>query len=73
MRVVMAKAATDRLDVVDPTSAAQWSVQLLRDRVEGLGGIILLNRQGQVGFAYNTPRMAFAYMQEGMDSAILGI
>ena len=73
MRVVMAKAATDRLDVVDPTSAAQWSVQLLRDRVEGLGGIILLNRQGQVGFAYNTPRMAFAYMQEGMDSPILGI
>lgn len=73
MRVVMAKAATDRLGETDPMAAAQWAVQLLHDRVEGLGGIILLNRQGQVGFAYNTPRMAFAYMQEGLDSPVLGI
>jgi len=32
----------------------------LKDRVNGHGGIILLDSQGRVGIAHNTPRMAWA-------------
>jgi beta-aspartyl-peptidase (threonine type) len=33
----------------------------LQQRVNGHGGIIVLNAQGQFGIAHNTPRMAWAY------------
>jgi beta-aspartyl-peptidase (threonine type) len=32
----------------------------LKDRVNGHGGIILLDSEGRVGIAHNTPRMAWA-------------
>ncbi|MBN1933437.1 MAG: isoaspartyl peptidase/L-asparaginase [Anaerolineae bacterium] len=63
MRVVLAKAAVDRLAQDEAMSAARWSVDYLQRRVNGLGGIIVLDRQGRIGCACNTPRMAYAYMQ----------
>jgi beta-aspartyl-peptidase (threonine type) len=33
----------------------------LKQRVDGHGGIIVLNREGHFGIAHNTPRMAYAY------------
>ncbi|HTP26709.1 MAG TPA: isoaspartyl peptidase/L-asparaginase [Anaeromyxobacteraceae bacterium] len=41
--------------------AAQQSVCLLRDRVNGEGGLIVLTRCGGIGFAHNTPAMSRAY------------
>ena len=73
MRVVMAKTAVDRLAQDCVMSVAQWAVAHLWERVDGLGGIILLDRDGQVGYAFNTPRMAFAYVQEGLGELVLGI
>ena len=32
--------------------------------VGGYGGLILVDRQGQVAFAYNTPHMTVAWMGE---------
>jgi beta-aspartyl-peptidase (threonine type) len=32
----------------------------LKQRLNGHGGIIVLNAQGQIGIAHNTPRMAWA-------------
>ena len=45
------------------TLAARASVKLLADRTKGTGGLILLDRQGNPGFAFNTPRMAYAFVQ----------
>ena len=45
------------------TLAARASVQLLAARTKGTGGLILLDRNGNPGFAFNTPRMAYAYVQ----------
>ena len=73
MRVVMAKAAIDRLDAYDAMAAAKWAVAHLKQKVNGLGGIILLDAQGCVGHAFNTPRMAYAYMQESLDIPVFGI
>ncbi|PYU13439.1 MAG: hypothetical protein DMG37_10445, partial [Acidobacteria bacterium] len=37
-------------------------VHLLAKRTHGHGGLILLDRHGNPGFAFNTPRMAYGYV-----------
>jgi beta-aspartyl-peptidase (threonine type) len=62
MRVVLAKTACDFLRPAGstPARAAQAAVQLLAKRGKGTGGLILLDKNGNPGFAFNTPRMAYA-------------
>ncbi len=64
MRIVMAKSATDsfRDPAVSSMHAAEKAVDLLASRGKGTGGIILLDKSGHPGFAFNTPRMAYAYV-----------
>ncbi len=78
MKIVMAKAAVDllrsRATCVDPTRAAdacdlssadlaaREAVHLLGKRTHATGGLILLDRHGNPGFAFNTPRMAYGYV-----------
>jgi beta-aspartyl-peptidase (threonine type) len=70
MKIVMAKTAADLLrppDAGKPLSARDASaacVRLLADRAKGTGGLILLDREGHVGFAFNTKRMAYGYVRE---------
>ncbi len=47
--------------------AAQESVKLLENRIDGRGGVIVIDKGGDIGLSYNTPKMACAYMKEGMD------
>lgn len=66
MRIVMAKSATDSLgssnSPADAMRAAQQAIGLLARRGKGTGGIILLDKAGNPGFAFNTPRMAYGYV-----------
>ena len=72
MKIVMAKTASDLLRVAPASSpsgstdavmrAARDSVQILAQRTHATGGLILLDREGNPGFAFNTPRMAYAYV-----------
>ncbi len=78
MKIVMAKTAVDllrsRATCVDPTRAAdacdlssadlaaREAVHLLGKRTHATGGLILLDRHGNPGFAFNTPRMAYGYV-----------
>jgi beta-aspartyl-peptidase (threonine type) len=61
MKLVLAKWAADR---VESGSLPEWVVQeamnYLKQRLNGHGGIILLDSQGRFGIAHNTPRMAWA-------------
>ena len=61
MKLVLAKWAADR---VASGSMPQWvaaeAMNYLKDRVNGHGGISLLDSQGRFGIAHNTPRMAWA-------------
>jgi len=60
MKVVLAKWATDRIGSgTTPAQAASDAVGYLERRVNGRGGVILLDRQGRYGIAHNTPRMAW--------------
>ena len=62
MRIVMAKSTTDMLAAGKPAQeAAQAAVELLARRGKGTGGLILLDRAGRPGFAFNTPHMAYGF------------
>ena len=63
MKVVLAKSAADDLrSGKPPQQAADAAVQLLARRAKGAGGLILLDRNGNPGFAFNTPHMAYGYV-----------
>jgi L-asparaginase / beta-aspartyl-peptidase len=63
MRIVMAKTAVEFLRAgKTPTQTAEACLQLLHQRGHGTGGLILLDRNGEPGFAYTTKRMAFGYV-----------
>jgi L-asparaginase / beta-aspartyl-peptidase len=61
MKLVLAKWTADRVLAGNlPEWAAQEAMNYLKQRVNGHGGIIVLNAQGQFGIAHNTTRMAWA-------------
>ncbi len=45
-----------------PQDAANAAVRLLAERAHGTGGLILLDREGRPGVAFNTLRMAYGYV-----------
>jgi L-asparaginase / beta-aspartyl-peptidase len=70
MKIVMAKTAADFLSSApegpernSAMAAARQAVQTLARRTHATGGLILLDRQGNPGWAFNTPRMAYGYVQ----------
>jgi len=66
MRVVLAKTIINLLmQGISPQEAAEAGIDILWNKVKGRGGVIVLNRDGEIGFAYNTPRMAYAYIKDG--------
>ncbi len=77
MKIVMAKTAVDLLrgpatcvdspagadcDASTADLAAREAVHLLARRTRSAGGLILLDRHGNPGFAFNTPRMAYGFV-----------
>ena len=72
IRVVMAKSTVDLLDGSRaPMAAAEEAIAMLERRVHGMGGVILLDRAGGVGWAFNTPRMARGYIHDGMEEPVV--
>jgi beta-aspartyl-peptidase (threonine type) len=73
IKVLLAKTATDLIGAGhDPMAAARAAIEILARRVGGFGGCILLDARGRVGFAFNTPRLAYAYRTEG-GAEVIGI
>ena len=62
MKLVLAKWSVDRVLAGNlPEWVSQEAINYLKLRVNGHGGIILLDAQGRFGISHNTPRMAWAY------------
>jgi len=62
MKLVLAKWAADRVQTGGaPDAVAAEAMSYLQRRLNGHGGMILLDRRGRFGIAHNTPRMAWAY------------
>lgn len=66
MRLVLSKSACDLLaQGWTPQAAAEYLVAQLERRVAGYGGMIIVDRHGQVGLAHNTPHLSFAVIRVG--------
>jgi beta-aspartyl-peptidase (threonine type) len=74
IRVALAKTALDLLGEGKPVKeAAQLAVQSLIDRVDGRGGVIMIDATGSVGYAFNTAALACAYLREDMKEPVAGV
>jgi beta-aspartyl-peptidase (threonine type) len=61
MKLVLSKWAADHVeDGVAPQEVAQRALYYLKARLNGHGGIIMVDARGRIGIAHNTPRMAWA-------------
>jgi beta-aspartyl-peptidase (threonine type) len=61
MKLVLAKWAADRVVAGNlPEWVASEAMNYLKSRLNGHGGIIILDARGRLGIAHNTPRMAWA-------------
>jgi L-asparaginase / beta-aspartyl-peptidase len=66
IRVLMAKTALDFLGSgLDPTEAANRAVTLLAAKTGSSAGLIVVDRQGRVGYARNTQHMPVCFMTTG--------
>ena len=64
MAVLLAKTALDMLSETGSVfTASEMAIDTLQNRVDGLGGIIMVDRKGMVGYHHNTPKMAFAFFE----------
>jgi L-asparaginase / beta-aspartyl-peptidase len=70
MKLVLGKWAVDGLgEGADPQQVAWDAMDYLKSRLNGHGGIILLDRHGRFGLAHNTPRMAVAWRSADQECA----
>ena len=66
MKLVLGKWAVDRVGAgAAPQNAASDAIRYLFDRLQGHGGIILMDAKGRVGLAHNTPGMAWGLAASG--------
>jgi beta-aspartyl-peptidase (threonine type) len=73
-KVLLARLALHHLqELGDPEAAAQAAIQVLHDKVSGLGGVILVSPEGHLGCHYNTPHMAYAFRTATMEEPEVGI
>jgi beta-aspartyl-peptidase (threonine type) len=73
-RLLIAKRAADFVaQGRSAQEAATAVIALLGAKARGTGGLILVDRQGDVGFAWNSQNLARAYLSESMVEPVVGI
>jgi L-asparaginase / beta-aspartyl-peptidase len=74
LKVSMARAACLYVrEGQSPRQAAALAVGLLSERAQGEGGIIVGGPDGRLGWAFNTQRMARAFLRAGMSGALAAV
>jgi len=70
MKLVLGKWACDQVaGGGDPQAVAEAAMANLLERLDGHGGMILLDAQGRVGITHNTPRMAWGIKSRQREAA----
>ncbi len=73
MRVCLGKTAVEWMrDGMHPEDAARAAIRLLRMRVGGQGGLILIDRFGRLGWARTTSTMTWAAASDGWEKVLAG-
>ncbi len=74
IRLLIAKRAADFVARGETArGAAEAAIALLSAKATGTGGLIIIDRKGNLGFAWNSQNMKHAYITEGMQEPITGI
>ena len=74
MKTVLAKTTVDQIVLLgDPQTAANVAIAYFRHRIGGLGGVICLSPDGQVGLAHSTPYLAHAYRTSGLPEVVAAL
>ena len=72
IRVALSARVVEALrDGGDPTRAARAGIAVLERRVAGVGGIIVVDPLGRVGYASNAPHLTVGYMQEDLAAPVV--
>jgi L-asparaginase / beta-aspartyl-peptidase len=73
LRACLGKTAVDAMRAgLDPEGAARRAIELLSGRLQATGGIILVDRQGRIGWARSTLSMAWAALGQSSAEPIGG-
>ncbi len=64
----LSRRAVDLAREHNAMDAVWLSLREFEQRFSGYGGVILLARDGSIGYAFNTPSMAVAYMDEEIEA-----
>jgi L-asparaginase / beta-aspartyl-peptidase len=71
IRILMANAALDFLrSGLDPMESAKRAVTLLEEKTGSTGGLILIDRQGRIGYARSTERMPVCFITGADDIGV---
>ncbi len=74
VRLLIAKRAYDFVaGGQSAREAALSAIAVLGRRATGTGGLIVVDRKGEVGFAWNSRNMSYAFMKDSMEEPSAGI
>jgi L-asparaginase / beta-aspartyl-peptidase len=74
IRLLIAKRAADFVARGETArEAAETAIALLSAKATGTGGLVIVDRKGNLGFSWNSQNMKHAYIAEGMQEPIAGI
>jgi L-asparaginase / beta-aspartyl-peptidase len=73
-RLLIAKRAADFVAHGEiARDAATTAIAFIGAKATGSGGLIMVDRKGNIGFAWNSHHMKYAYITEGMEGPVSGI
>ena len=74
VRLLIAKRAADFVaGGASARDAAEAAIAVLGAKAEGTGGLIVVDRLGNVGFSWNSQNMAYAFMTKSLSEPVTGI
>lgn len=74
IRLMIARRAAEGVARgLNAREAAEAAIAFLGERASGLGGLIMVDRLGNIGFAWNTAHMAYAYIGGDMQEPLAGV
>lgn len=66
MKIMLARLVLSYMESGVPVmNAAQKAVYTMKNRLDGNGGVIAIDIKGNIGYAFNTRHMVWAYIKEG--------
>jgi beta-aspartyl-peptidase (threonine type) len=74
MKMMLAREVAEKLrSGLIAQNAADKALNCFHERINGLGGIICIDKAGHIGMSFNTPRMARGYVHQDMNDPIVEV